>query len=162
MKKNIKHFLLLCIITVIMAPSYVLSFDNLSSSRQPTGFRGINWGESKYDHPYLFSMYDNVNGIETFNRELENLTLGKAKLSEITYHFYHDKFYQVSITLKSDKDHQPLLDALTESYGTAEIESGIYVWENETVSIRLFPGGASISYLPIFNELHRRRQRGIN
>ena len=156
MKKYLKYLLFIGIITVTMTPARVFPFDNLSSSRQPTGFRDVYWRASTYDHPYMFTMYDNVDGIGKYNRELDILTLGKARLSEITYHFYQDKFYQVSIALKSDIDHQPLLDALVEAFGTPEELSGIYIWENDTVAIRLFPEGASISYLPILDEIARK------
>ena len=160
MKKYLKYILLAGIIALSICPVYVFAFDNLSSSRQPIGFRGVDWGVSKHDHPYLFSMYDKVEGVETFHRELENLTIDGARLTEIIYHFYNDKFYQVSIKIKSDADFQPLLDVLTESYGAPEKDSGIYVWENNTVAIRLFPGGASISYLPILNKIGHKHNNG--
>lgn len=160
MKKYIKYSLLAGIIAISLFPADCFSFENLSSSKQPDGFRGVFWGASKLDHPYLFYVYDTVNGVETMHRELESLSLGKAKLREITYHFYNDKFFQVLISLRSNKDHQPLLDALTEAHGTPELESGIYIWENNTVSIRLFPEGASISYLPILNSIYRKNSNG--
>ena len=153
MKKYLKIILLIWIIVFSMTPFEAFSYDNLSSSRQPDGFRGVYWGVSKNNHQYLFTMYDKVNGIETFNRECEDLTFGSAKLSEITYHFYQDKFYEAVIMLKSRADFQPLFNILIEAFGMPEEESGIYIWENDTVRIRLYPEGASISYLPIFNQI---------
>ena len=156
MEKYLKYLLLTGIMAVTASPAYVFSYDNLSSSKQPVGFRGVYWESSKSSHTYLFSVFDNVEGIETFNRELEILTLGSAGLSEIRYHFYHDQFYQVSIMLNSANDFQPLLDELIGAYGMPEKESGIHIWENKTVSIRLSPEGASISYLPILDRLKRK------
>ena len=153
MRKYLKYLFLTGAIAVSIAPAHAFSFDNLSSSRQPDGFRDVYWGSCKSDHPYLFSMYDNVDGVEIFHRELENLTLSSARLTEIIYHFYNDKFYQVSIKLKSDNDYQPLLSTLTEAYGKPEKDFGIYIWENDTVVIRLFPEGATISYLPILERI---------
>ena len=114
MAKYLKHFLLIGIIAINMAPAYVFSLDNLSSSLQPTGFRGINWGASKLDHPYLFTVYDSIDGVDTMHRELENLTFGSAKLAGIIYHFYNDQFYQVSMSIRSNNDHQLLLDEFDE------------------------------------------------
>ena len=156
MKKLLKYFWLIGVISLFMTPANVLSLDNLSSLQQPSGFRGIDWGSSKDNHSYLFAMFDNVDGFEVYNRECEKQTLGAAKLSEVTYHFYHDKFYQVSITLNSDSDHQPLLDALIEAYGAPEKEPDLYIWGNDTVVIRLSPEGVSISYLPILNEINQK------
>ena len=153
MKKYVGYIFLMWIAAMCMTPFNAFSYDNLSPLGQPGGFRGVNWGSSKSSHQYLFSVHDELDGVETFHRELENLTFGRARLSEITYHFYHDKFYQVSIRLESETDHQPLLDILTESYGKPGKESGLYIWENDTVSIRLFSEGASIAYLPILNKI---------
>jgi hypothetical protein len=156
MKKCLKYFLLIWIIAFSAPPAYVLSYENLSSLRQPIGFSGIYWGSEPYNYTYLFLKSDNVDGIEAFGRECEKLTLGPAKLSEITYHFYQNKFFQVSIILNSDSDHQSLLDALIETYGTPEKESGMYIWGNDTVVIRLFPRGASITYLPILDKINEK------
>lgn len=156
MKKILKYISVILIIAFCMAPIFAFSYDNLSSSRQPAGFRGIYWGESKSEHSYLFSMYNNVDGFETFNRECEKQILGTAKLNEVAYHFYHDKFYRVSIILNSSSDHQHLLDALTSAYGAPEKESDVYVWANDTVVVRLFSEGASISYLPVLNKINQK------
>lgn len=159
MEKSLKYLLLIGIIAFSLVPSYVLSFDNLSSLQQPTGFREVYWGSSKYNHPYLFSVSDNVDGAETFSKECEKFTLGSAEVHEITYHFYHDKFYQVSLMLDSGSDHQPLLNELIEAYGTPEKESGMYLWDNDIISIRLSPSGAALSYLPILNEISQNTAR---
>ena len=160
MNKYLRYLLLIGIIAVSMAPAYVFSLDNLSSSLQPTGFRGVNWGASKLDHPYLFTVYDSIDGVDTMHRELENLTFGSVKLAGIIYHFYNDQFYQVSMTIRSDNDHKLLLGVLVEAYGTPGKESGIFKWKNDTVSISLFPEGASITYLPILNKIDQKQNNG--
>ena len=91
MNKFIKYFLLALVIGFITFPAHVLSYDNLSSLRQPAEFRGIRWGADTINYPYLFLKSDNVGGIELFGRECEKLFLGSAGLSEVTYHFYNDK-----------------------------------------------------------------------
>lgn len=159
MKKFLKYLLAIWVAAFIMTPPCALSLDSLSSLRQPNGFRGIYWGASKLHHPYLFSISDNVDGIETFSKECENFTLGSAELYEVKYHFHNDQFYQVSLLLNSGSDQQPLLDMLSESYGTPEKESGVYVWGNDNIVIHLFPSGASLSYLPILNEISQKQNK---
>lgn len=156
MKKTIKYILLSLVIAFSIAPGYTLSFDNLSSSRQPTGFRDVYWGAGTSDHLYLFQKSDNVDGIEAFGRECENLTLGSARFSEITYHFYNDRFFQVSMVLNNDRDHKSLLDTLIEIYGKPEKESGMHIWGNDTVEIVLFSNGAFIRYLPIIDKINHK------
>ena len=151
MNKYIKNLSFIGIVIICMVPAHVFAYNNLSSLKQPKGFRDVYWESSKGDHPYLFTTSGNVNGIEVYNRECDLLTLGDAKFSEIAYYYYNDKFYQVLITLRSADDYRPLFDVLVETYGKPEKDSDIFIWENETVSIRLFPGGASISYLPVLN-----------
>ena len=155
MNKFLKYFILILVIGYIILPSHVLSNNNLSSFQQPVEFRGIRWGADTINYPYLFLKSDNVGGIELFGRECENLKLGSADLSEITYHFYNDKFYQVSIGVRNDSDHQHLLDELTEAFGTPYKETGFYIWENGSFLISLYPEGARISYLPILNKIKR-------
>ena len=140
-----------------MIPGYAFSSDNLSPSQQPTGFRGIYWDSDRKNHLYLFSMFDKVEGVETFNRECDLLTFGAARLGEIRYQFYNDRFYQVSLILDNDLDYKALLDELTNAFGTPEKDSDVYMWGNDTVTIQLFPGGASISYLPILNEMSKKK-----
>ncbi|NLD38776.1 MAG: hypothetical protein GX654_18090 [Desulfatiglans sp.] len=154
MKNIIKYLLVAWAFALCMTPVYAFSYDNLSPSKQPTGFRGIFWESGKNHHLDLFSVFDNVDGVETFNRECDLLTLGSARLSEIRYHFYQNKFYQVSLILDNEVDHKALLGELTNEFGTPEEKSGTYVWENDTVSICLYPDGAIISYLPILNEIN--------
>ena len=155
MKKYLKYFLIILVIGFVTFPAHVLSHDDLSSFQQATEFRGIRWGSDTINYPYLFLKSDNVDGVELFGRECEKLTLGSVDLGEITYHFYNDQFYQVSIALKSDIGHQPLLDSLTETYGTPGNKNGMYVWGNDVFLIHLFPEGASISYLPVLNKITR-------
>lgn len=152
MKNYIKYLMVAWALVFCMIPTYAFSYDNLSPSKQPNGFRGIYWESGKNLHLDLFSVFDNVDGVETFNRECDLLTLGSARLSEIRYHFYQNKFYQVSLILDNGLDNKILLTELTDEFGTPEEKSGTYIWENDTVSISLYPGGAIISYLPILNK----------
>jgi hypothetical protein len=151
MKNFFKYLLVAWALALCMIPVYAFSYDNLIPSKQPNGFRGIYWGSGKNNHLDLFSVFDNVEGVETFNRECDLLTLGSARLSEIRYHFYQNRFYQVSLILDNELDHKALLTELTNAFGKPNEDSGVYMWENEMVSIRLFPGWAAISYIPVLN-----------
>ncbi len=154
MSNYIKSPLLAGLVAVCMIPVYAFSYNNLSHSKQPYGFRGIFWESGKNHHLELFSVFDNVEGFETFNRECDLLSLGSSRLSEIRYHFYQNNFYQVSLILDNEFDHKALLSELTNAFGTPEEKSGTYIWENDTVSIQLFPEVAIISYLPILNGIN--------
>jgi len=57
-------------------------------------------------------------------------------------------------------DHKYLLNELTNTFGKPEEESGVFIWENDTVSIRLFNRGASISYLPIIKKMDQKYNNG--
>lgn len=153
MKNYVKYLLVAWVLAFCMIPFYAFSYDNLSPLKQPAGFRGIYWESGKNNHLDLFSVFDNVEGVEIFNRECELLVIGPAMLGEIRYHFYNNRFYQVSLILDNGVDNKTLLTELTNAFGTPEEKTGIYIWENNTVSINLYPGGAIISYLPILNEV---------
>jgi len=79
-------------------------------------FREMKWGSAIVDYPAMVLAEDK--GDWKFYRQNRNdLVIGPAKLEQITYGFYKDRFYSVSIEAKGKVNCRALRDAVFATYG---------------------------------------------
>ena len=140
---------------------------NLSSEKEPKGFRGIKWGTDIKVLPDM--VFDNRSAVKTFYiRKNEKLKIGVMDVEEITYGFYKGKFCSVHISYKTHFRYH-MYNILQAAYGKPKREdfAGLpsYLWKNERVVISLFIIDQSevefvqYSYEPIHNQMHKDTKR---
>ncbi len=109
---------------------------------EPDGFRGIKWGTKI---GALTGMeFVRVEGAETsYIRPDEKLKIGDAVIERITYGFYRDEFYKVTIQFKGLMNYLHLKKTLTDLYGDGDNIPGtdVHTWTGrKTVVVVEFKG----------------------
>jgi hypothetical protein len=134
------------------------------------GFRGIPWGTNIENLSDMTLVPGYISGsgvfhIKSYRRKEDLLRIGDAELESLTYVFYKDQFYRVSIVVKGVSNQQNLLRALTARYGDRDMYSSPssedrWVWLKKGVYIELRSRhGFSTSFCDIFYDRIRRQQR---
>ena len=85
---------LLLAITVLLAPTLLAQASRVD---QKFGFRDLNFGEPLDTRQFSLNSRSNPTGIEQYIRTQENLRLGQATLSRITYVTVAGKLARVKI-----------------------------------------------------------------
>lgn len=78
-----RKIILLSVVTVIVL---ALSAGGFAFENEPEGFRGIKWGGSPTEEMVLF--YQQGPSFASYVRPGDKLSIGDAKLTHISYHFY--------------------------------------------------------------------------
>jgi len=142
---------------------------NLSSEKEPKGFRGIKWGTDIRVLPdMVFDSKSSGASIIYYTKKNEKLKIGVMDVHEITYGFYKGKFCSVIVDFKTPL-HYHMFNILDTAYGEHkrdDLFGGIsYLWESERVEIRQFFLENSevefvmYSYKPIHNQMHKDTNR---
>lgn len=127
---------------------------NLSSAKEPKGFRDIEWGADINSIPDMVLDREPYEGrIIYYNKKNEKLNIGVVDVKKIKYGFYKDKFCAVKIYFNSHFTPymfqilktaygEPIRTDLTgrreDQLGRGEELAGppfIYLWENERIVI---------------------------
>lgn len=115
----------------------ITSFQN-----EPEEFRGIKWGQSPTKIQGLRFIKVDIDGLASYYKEDDQLSLGEAKLKKIQYFFWKDKFVEVVITAAPDQL-QALKNVLFEKYDKGYNPYGIfspihdYSWFGPIASVHL-------------------------
>jgi hypothetical protein len=98
-------------LVVFLLPHSALAFDN-----EPTGFRGIEW----WTHISKLSgmrLLDDKDVASLYVRDGDKHEIGAAKVVDIWYSFYLNRFSKVTITFKSYSNYIALRKTLFEAFG---------------------------------------------
>lgn len=96
------------------------------ASEPPKGFRGIPWGAKVSQIAEdIESGRCSQDEICTYTRKQENLKIGAATVSSVSYGFYTDKFYFAKIAFHGRANLERIEEALEHLYGRPS-ESGVH------------------------------------
>lgn len=126
------------------------------AAETPNGFHGINWGAPLSGLTGM--VVSDVSGpVKYYRRTGDPLKLGEAKLEQLSYGFYNEKFYSVLIEFKGRVSFEKAKTHLLATYGdAARIGSGgmNYKWGvSNGVSVNLkYSDSNQQGYVFIFNK----------
>ena len=109
---------------------------------EPDGFRGIKWGtdiSTLSDMEYSWTD-PSCGGTKAYHRKSDDLHLGAAKLKEICYYFWREKFCNVYVLTEDYVNWAGLKKTVFEKFGEGSqnnkyIES--YVWYDDITTMTL-------------------------
>jgi len=89
------------------------------SGKEPTGFRGLEWGSAlpKSDMVYLRTD-PSYGGVKLYKRPSDKLSIGGAKLSAVIYSYWQGKFCSVRIGCEGYENFAALKEACFAQYGS--------------------------------------------
>jgi len=93
------------------------SFNSFKPLSEPDGFRGIKWGTDISSLNDIVHERNAPNNIKVYKRMGDELRIGKARLEEIQYRFWMNKFYQVFIFLRGAENWNYFKEAIFETFG---------------------------------------------
>jgi len=102
---------------VVLLIAAALSCSSPDAAQDITGFRGFSWGYKLQKNDSIFTVILREEHRACGERRGENLKIGDATLSSITYGFGQDKLSYVVITCEGYWNFRALLSATTEKYG---------------------------------------------
>jgi len=89
-----------------------------SNALSDADFRGMRWGDpSSHLGKSKIIVPKTPAGVECRRRVGERLFVGKAQLDSVTYCFYKDRFFGVSLNFEGRSNYSAILNAVTEIYG---------------------------------------------
>jgi len=129
---------------------------------EPDGFRGIKWGTKIARLPEM-ELVRSEGAEKYYVRPEDKLKVGKATIERITYGFYRDEFFKVTINVKGLMNYLDLKQTFYSVYGEAEELPGkdIYTWRGKQVFITiefrgmLNEGEAVYWYKPITEKMSK-------
>jgi hypothetical protein len=96
------------------------------------GFRGIGFGSEEAKFSGLV-LADDQGSLKLFNKKGEDLLIGPAKLTGVTYEFLDGKFFSVVLTTNTKSETSELLAVAVAAFGEGEqIDPDNTVWEGKT------------------------------
>lgn len=103
---------------------------------EPDGFRGIKWGTDIARLPGM-ELVKNGGAEKYYVRPDEKLKIGDAIVEKITYGFYRDEFFKVTISLKGLMNYMHMKETLTGLYGDGDHVFGksLYAWTGTKVNV---------------------------
>lgn len=120
-------------------------FAQASRVDQKFGFRDLSFGITLEPGQFTLNSRSNPAGIEQYTRKQENLRLGQANLSRITYVTVGRKLARVRIqSVLNGEDARKLIAVAKDSYGEPDkiLDSGhdtmVYSWNGTRVSAIAF------------------------
>ena len=120
----------------LVAAIPLLSF---AYTNEPAGFRGISWG-SKYSDLAGLSVTEKTGNIWMAEKKDEQMSIGAATLSQVSYIFTDEKFTSVVVVTNTLANNQALLDALNSQFGTPERPNRFmdkYFWRGNVTTISM-------------------------
>jgi len=134
----------------------------LTFPNEPDGFRGIKWG-TNIARLSGMELIRSEGAEKYYIRPEDKLKVGEAVVERITYGFYRDEFFNVTIHFKGLMNYLDLKQTLFGVYGEGEQFPGkdIFTWRGKQVFITIeFKGmlneGEAIStYKPILEKMRK-------
>lgn len=133
------------------------SFSQASwSADAPNGFRDITWGTPLSGLSGMV-VKDDSGQVKYYRRAGDQLSLGEAKLEQLSYGFYNGAFYSVLIEFKGDTNFEKARTYLLKTYGkTARggSEGTNLTWEtvdSTTVNLK-YNKSSQFGYVFLFNK----------
>lgn len=155
------------VIVLMLVFAFVLGLQNKAQSADINSFRGLEFGTELND----FSQYGQPERVEqdhlVYRKIDDKMEIGNAKVTDIVYGFYKNRFCTVMIKSKGQYNANSLLDTLTAAYGTPEKPNRYlerYFWFKAKVGLSLTYNKISdeivIAYLyvPIMNEIEKDKK----
>jgi hypothetical protein len=128
--------ILLFILSILLTGNFASSqsFDSFKPLSEPDGFRGIKWGTDISSLNDIVLERTQPNNIKVYKRMGDELRIGKARLEQIQYRFWMNKFYQVLILLRGAENWNYFKEAIFETFGkpTSLAEMGKMLGAKET------------------------------
>lgn len=108
----------------------VMAFQN-----EPTGFRGIKWGEDFAVHAgEMTFLRGNEESTKWYLRKDDKMFLGDAQLSEITYGYVAGRLLIVTIFTSGAENRKALTSVLLSQFGKPDEHSyGDYTWGSDMI-----------------------------
>ena len=107
---------------------------------EPTGFRGLEWGDTIAARGDEFVLRQSSRDTQLFTRKGDKLAIGEAALSDISYAFYRGRFHAAAIKTQGGGNGKALFDAFLTQYGNAATpnrSANRYYWGGATALISL-------------------------
>jgi len=138
-------------------PQPVPTFQN-----EPDGFRGIKWG-TKITRLSGMELVRTEGAEKYYVRPEDKLKIGKAAIESITYGFYRDDFFKVTIRVKGLMNYLDLKETFVGVYGEGENVFGkdFFTWPGKQVLVTiefkrmLNEGEALYTYKPIMEKMSK-------
>jgi len=117
----------------------LLSGSGYTFQNEPRGFRDLRWGQRRTPDMVFFGEDYNA---KHYKRPDDELTLGKAKLTGITYNFldqgYRQSFMAVFIEFDNEESYNILVNICKEKFGkpTKELMNEL-LWVGANASVRI-------------------------
>jgi hypothetical protein len=172
-------------IIIILTVSLSVLFPKISDSqtdeieyrtfrRCPKGFRGINWATKIDEIPnMIYRGYDSNNkDITWYTRKNDKMEIGNAKVKNIFYLFFEDRFYYVKIEFKGKSIYDKIGKMFEFAYGQPRLveprphlpQNLKKTWPYRDVGIKLYfdadcflkwscKGEILYTYLPISSQV---------
>ncbi len=129
----------------------------------PAGFNGIPWG-AEIGQLSGFIPLREFRDYKFCKRIGEVDVFDGAKVEEIRYEFYKDRFYSAAVKFNGDQNFRLLLDGLLARYGAGEKRTNYmeeHEWSSENLNVILKyshaqkDGSVEYLYRPIFDQITR-------
>ncbi len=114
-------WLITCLIVIFLINglAYAQTPGFFKPNSEPNGFRDVQWGQDISTIKDLTFAYTDPSygGVNAYTRNKDELKIGDAELSSITYHFWQDKCCGVTIYVKNHDNWLKLKEATFERFG---------------------------------------------
>jgi len=130
-------------IILINSLAYALPPGMFKPGSEPDGFRGIRWEQdiSTVEGLVYVNTDPSYGGVELYRRKGDELRIGAAKLEDILYGFWQNKFCVVKILVKGSVNWAGLKQAAFEKFGEGfqsnkYIEKYVWLGENTLMLLK--------------------------
>ncbi|MNC41693.1 hypothetical protein D3C75_904680 [compost metagenome] len=94
----------------------IVSSTALASYTPPTGFRDIPWASSPSALAGGAALVEDYGDMKCFARNKESLNIGDADLRSITYCYYKDRFFAVTVKFAGTTNFSKIQETLTQKF----------------------------------------------
>jgi len=138
--KNFKKYLISCFIIMIFGLSAIGSMETYDMNyckNKPDNFRGIKWGVH-INKLHDMILVEDDKDLKIYQKSNDKMSIGSAKLKNIIYKFYKNRFFAVQIQFEGPTNFSTLKSTFCQQYG--KVDKFIfeeYQWDFNDVSISL-------------------------
>jgi hypothetical protein len=110
--------------------------DRMPIPSHSTGFRDLHWGLEKAEINNLVALHtpSGLKNVKEYVRSQENLVWGDAELQSITYAFWKNKLYTLTIWTEGYQNYDALRKMALITFGTgrqSDLSRQKYIWSDE-------------------------------
>ena len=152
--------LVLISLSSIALAKYNDEFNRFMPGREPTGFRGIQWGTPIFNlESENFKLLKSDGDEKIYIKEDENYMLDVAKVDKIEYYFWQDAFYKVNIYAKGASKKSRLAIYVLRQFGRARKIEGCYRYKGSSTGVMFCnQPGKDLTVLTIYSLFHFYRK----